>query len=176
MRIKARINGENLKKKLDIRDGKDADEAKIVSEAVKQLVDQLPPPLEPLNGIEIVEKINELPTDEDKYLIDIKHIDGLIDKLENLRKGITNIPRGGGGRSGGSVKFHPLTPDGTTKIFIVPKSIASIVHMSDFPGVLYEGAANGFTINASRTQITLTVENAPTTNSQLLYEYSSMFN
>jgi len=80
----------------------------------------------------------------------------------------------GGSRSNNSTKFYPLTPDGSNKTFSVPKSVASIVLSSDFPTVLMEN--KGFTINATRTQIVLTTDNAPSLGSQLLYQYSSMFN
>lgn len=64
--------------------------------------------------------------------------------------------------------------NGTLKTFTVPKSVSSIIHMSDFPYVLFEG--NGYTFNAQRTQITLTVQNAPTQGSQLGFQYAAMFN
>ena len=73
----------------------------------------------------------------------------------------------------GATKYHKLTPDGSTKTFSVPKSVTSIVFMSDFPHVLFENY--GFTLNAQRTYLTLSVENAPSTNSQLVYSYSPMF-
>ena len=177
MKIKVKINKDSLKKKLAIRDGQDADESKVVAEAVKQVIDQLPPPQEikPVEGLEIVERINDLPTNEDKYLIDIKHIDGLLDRLEKLRQSIISIPRGGGGRSGGGMKTKDLSSQttGSLKVFIVPKSVTAFVVGSDFPTVLMEG--NGFTLNSTRTELTLTVTNAPSANSQLLYVYSSMF-
>lgn len=74
------------------------------------------------------------------------------------------------------MKVYDLSPktDGTTKIFTVPKSVSSIVHMSDFPYVLCEG--NGYTFNAQRTQITLTVQNAPTSGSQLIFQHAATFN
>ena len=80
----------------------------------------------------------------------------------------------GGFRASNATKFYKLTPNGSNKTFTVPKSVASILHCSDFPHVLYEGA--GFTINATRTQIVLTTDNAPSEGSQLIYQYSSMFN
>ena len=100
-----------------------------------------------------------------------------IDELEKtLNAKIDAVPRGGGGGGGlmrGATKYYKLTPDGTTKIFNVPKSVTSIIFMSDFPSVLFEN--NGFTLNASRTQVTLTVTDAPSTSSQLVYSYSPMF-
>jgi len=121
-------------------------------------------------GEEIIEKINE---DESEKRIKREKVEGLDDAFNNVNERISSISRGGA-RSNNSTKFYPLTADGSTKIFSVPKSVASIVLMSDFPHILFEN--NGFTLNATRTQLTLTVDNAPSLGSQLLYQYSSMFN
>lgn len=77
-------------------------------------------------------------------------------------------------RSNNSMKLKALTPDGVTKAFTVPKSTTGYVMMSDFPHVLFEGS--GFTMNGNRTQLTMTVDNAPTSGSQCLFIYASMFN
>lgn len=125
----------------------------------------------PDTGEQIIDKINEA-----EGLIKREKVEGLDDEFKKVAQSISNIPRGGGGRASHSTKFYKLTPDGTTKVFTVPKSVTSIVLMSDSPNVLFEGAANGFTINATRTSITLTIDNAPSVGSQLLYQYSEMFN
>lgn len=123
---------------------------------------------------QIIDKINE---DESEKKIKREKVEGLDDEFKRIDKSISSIPRGGGGgRASHSTKFYKLTPDGSTKIFSVPKSVTSIILMSDFPHVLFEGSANGFTINANRTQITLTTDNAPSVSSQLLYQYSEVFN
>ena len=75
------------------------------------------------------------------------------------------------------MKFYDLSSQttGSLKVFTVPKSINAIVLSSDFlPNVLMEG--NGFTLNSTRTQLTLNVSTAPSSGSQLLFQYSSIFN
>lgn len=124
-------------------------------------------------GEQIINKINE---DESEVKIKREKVEGLDEEFKKVNKSISSIPRGGGGRASHATKFFKLTPDGTTKTFSVPKSVSSIILMSDFPHVLFEGSANGFTINASRTSITLTTDNAPSVASQLLYQYSEVFN
>lgn len=123
---------------------------------------------DPDTGEQIIGKINE-----SEGLINHERIEGWEELGKSFDKKLSSIPRGGG-RSNNSTKFYPLTADGVKKVFTVPKSVASIVLMSDFPNILFEGS--GFTINGPRTQITLTITNAPSSGSQLLYQYSSMFN
>lgn len=110
------------------------------------------------------------------YLQD--EIKRLNDKVEESEKKLSEriSSKQGGFRASNATRFYDLSSqaDGVTKVFTVPKGISAIVICSDFPTILMEG--NGFTLNATRTQLTLTVENAPSTGSQLLYQYSSMFN
>lgn len=120
---------------------------------------------------------NKLELLPDGEKLAIEAIQDLRKELEELRsetKRIEALPRGTAPRASNSTKFYPLTADGVTKTFTVPKSVAAILHSSDFPNVLYENS--GFTINGTRTQITITTDNAPSSGSQLLYQYSSMFN
>lgn len=119
---------------------------------------------------QIAEKLNTT-----EQTIEKNVIIGLVDELRQLRELINNIPRGGS-RSVGGMKLHDLSSqtNGSTKIFSVPKGVAGFVIGSDFPTVLIEN--NGFTLNGSRTQLTITAVNAPSTGSQLLYVYSSLFN
>lgn len=76
--LNLKIDKDQLKKKLDIRDGepgekgKDADEEKIVKDVLSQLPE---PALD--TGELIVDKINELPTDDDDLKIDASHIKNL---------------------------------------------------------------------------------------------------
>lgn len=79
-----------------------------------------------------------------------------------------------GGRISGSVKFYDLSAqtNGVLQVFSVPKSVSAVVFSSDSPIILMEN--NGFTLNASRTQLTLTT--IPSQGSQLLFQYQSMFN
>ncbi len=137
-------DGYTPQKGKDYRDGKDADEERVV----KKVLSRIPKPKDgytPVKGVD--------------------YWDGKDGK---------DVPHS-------SAAPHPMRvydlsakTDGITKIFTVPKGVAGILHMSDFPYVLCEG--NGYTINAARTQITLTVANAPSTNSQLIYTYASQFN
>lgn len=146
-----------------------AKDAPQLDEIVKTVFPLIPTPKEgsPDTGDVIIEKIN---SSEEK--INRDRIEGLDDLEKSFNKQISSIPRGGGGGNKG-VRFYPLTPDGTTKIFTVPKSVVSKISMSDFPYVLFENS--GFTINATRTQITITTDNAPSLGSQILYEYQQMF-
>jgi hypothetical protein len=126
----------------------------------------------PDTGEQIIEKINEA-----EGLIKKEKIEGLDEAFDSVSRQISSIPRGGGGsRSKNSSKFYDLSSqtDGVTKSFLVPKSVGAVLFGSDFPSVYMEG--NGFTINATRTQITLTTDNAPSTGSQLLFLYTEMFN
>lgn len=123
-------------------------------------------------GEQIIEKINST---DSEFKITKEHLD-IDDIIKQLERQISSIPRGGGGRASHSTKFYKLTPDGTTKTFSVPKSVTAIVLMSDFPHVLFEGSANGFTINNTRTSITITTDTAPSVGSQLLFQYSEYFN
>lgn len=86
-------------------------------------------------------------------------------------RGATVVPR-----SSNSTRFYDLSSktDGNTKIFSVPKGLSAVLFSSDFPMVLMEG--NGFTLNATRTQLTMTTTTAPSAGSQLLYQYVSQFN
>lgn len=157
----------------EMKDGEDADEEIIVGKVVSILDEReanKPEEVEETPN-DVIDTINKADNFIDKERVE--GFDGIIKGLEDK---ISSIPRGGGAapRSNNSTKFYPLTADGSTKIFTVPKSVASIVLMSDFPHILFEGS--GFTINGTRTQITLTVDNAPALGSQLLYQYSSQFN
>ena len=159
-----------------IKDGKDADEENIIKSATEAVLANMPPvkELEPETPEQVRDKLESL---KEEARLDKTAIKGLEDIIKDLENKISSIPRGGGGfKANNAMKFYKLTPDSSTKIFTVPKSVTSIVLMSDFPNILFEGSANGFTLNSTRTELTLTVVNAPTTDSQLLYAYSSMFN
>jgi hypothetical protein len=123
---------------------------------------------------DIRDKLHSLKDDE---RLDIKYIKGYDDLEKRIAKGFSSIPRG----RHSSAPPHPMLiqdlstkTDGTTKAFSVPKSVSSIIHMSDFPHILVEG--NGYTLNAARTTVTLTVANAPSAGSQLIFLYSALFN
>jgi hypothetical protein len=96
-------------------------------------------------GEVIVEKINDLPIDQDSFLIDAKHIKGLKKLFDTWIKAVgtgKTMFVGGGASSGGrSVKAYDLSSslDGVTKTFNLPALWRVIsVHASSFPGVLRE--------------------------------------
>lgn len=126
----------------------------------------------PDTGEQIIDKIND---DDSEKKIKREKVEGLDDEFKNVNERISNIPRGGG-RSFGGMKMHDLSSstDGSTKIFSTPKNVGGFFICSDFPTVLIE--RNGFTFNATRTQATLTTDNAPSQGSQLLFVYAAMFN
>lgn len=122
------------------------------------------PPGSPDTGKDIVKKVNELAIEPDLQ-IDASHI--------------KNLPRfgkmKGGGRKGGGgdimmIEDLSSLTDGVSLTFAVPYNRKAIkIESSDFPLNLYEN--NGFTIDASRTVVTLTTSNAPSTGSQLAFIY-----
>lgn len=75
-----------------------------------------------LSGESIVDKINSLPTEEDKQ-INKEHIKGLEDWLKKIEERFSNIPRGGRGGTGNSVQYHDISSElnGSTKAFTIPK-------------------------------------------------------
>ena len=165
------------KKMNEVVSGKDADEEKVKKEVLAVLTPQIPKIEDienniPKLGIPIRDSL-ELLQGEDR--LDRKAIKGLDELEKQLGAKIDAIPRGGGGGGlmRGATKYYKLTPNGSTKIFDVPKSTTAIVFGSDFPHFWFENT--GYTINASRTQITLTSDDAPSTGSQLVYSYSPMF-
>lgn len=120
---------------------------------------------------------NKLELLQGEERLDKSAIKGLDDELNNLKTLISSKNTGRGAfKTNNATQFYDLSTqtDGSTKVFAVPKSVSSIVIGSDFPTILMEN--NGFTLNATRTQLTLTTENAPSQGSQLLYQYTSMFN
>lgn len=106
--------------------------------------------------------------------LDKSAIKGLDEALEKVSK--SQSVRVVGGRSNNAMKAYDLSSqtNGVLKVFTVPKNITGVVFSSDFPTPLMEG--NGLTLNGTRTQLTLTVANAPSQGSQLLFLYSSIFN
>lgn len=107
--------------------------------------------------------------------LDKKAIRGLDEEFKRIEGKIPTI-MGGNGGSGRGVMFYDLSSQttGSLKIFTVPKGKNAIILGQDFPSVLMEG--NGFTLNATRTQATLTTANAPSSGSQLLFQYTPLFN
>lgn len=124
---------------------------------------------------QIREKLESL-KEEDR--LDASAIKNLDEKFKEVETKINAIPRGGG-RASHSMKLYPLTPNGITKVFSVPKSVTGYLVTSDFPNVLFESTStkdNGFSINPTRTQLTTTPDNAISDGAQLIYVYSEYFN
>ncbi len=107
--------------------------------------------------------------------VEISVIKGLQDFLNRITSLANKRVKTKGGRIGGGgdvmmVEDLSSQTNDTLKVFTVPYNRKAIkVEMSDAPHHLYEN--NGFTLNAARTQLTLTVNNAPTAGSQLAFIY-----
>jgi hypothetical protein len=141
--------------------GRDADEEAILAKIEKDL---------PALGARIRDGLELL---QGEARLDKSAIKGL-DELE--ARLTAKFAQAATPRSNNSMKFYDLSSqtNGSKKVFTVPKGLAGIVIGSDFPTVLMEN--NGFTMNATRTQLTLTFATAPSAGSQLLYQYMSQFN
>lgn len=167
--LEIKISKEELRKKLNVRDGKDGADSTVEGPRGERGIKGEAG--SPDTGDEIIAKVNG-----SGGQIDRERIKGIDELEKGLQKKINSIPKGGGGRSSHSVHFYDLSSqtNGILKTFIVPKNISAIVISSDFPSVLME--KNGFTINGNRTQITLLTDNAPSPGSQLLFQYAGIFN
>lgn len=94
-------------------------------------IPDFPEPIEPDDGEQIVEKINDLPTDDDKFKIDAKHIKNL-----PKQKAMENIVYGGGGIKGIEAGDNIIVEDSPTyagfkKITLVPKITVSATAPAD---------------------------------------------
>jgi hypothetical protein len=150
----------------EVRDGVDADEKAVAKRVLKNMK------VKDIKPEEIAKRLNQT-----KESIDISVIRGFPQLLKELREAIRDKKRkeSGGGRVGGGgdiVYTADLSgqTDGIKFTFTVPKHRkAQFVMGSDFPSFLFEN--NGFTVNAGRTQVTLTTANAPSAGSQLGFQY-----
>lgn len=162
----------------EIKNGKDADEEKIVKNVLSQIKIPEPQEIKPETPEETRDKLESIQNEPDKLKIEaIGYLRKEIDDLKNLVKTISsNSSKGGGFRASRSMMTSDLSSqtNGVKITFDVPKSISSFLLSSDFPSPLMQN--NGFTLNATRTQLTLTTDNPPSSGSQLLYVYSSVFN
>lgn len=105
------------------KNGKDADEEKIVDRVLERV--KLPEfEVFTLVGEDIVEKINDLPTDEDRYLIDAKHI-------KNLPKGLKPGGFGAAHAFLGVSHDATLTGDGLTTPLSVVGGGGSTTYIAD---------------------------------------------
>lgn len=150
---------------IDGEPGKDADEAKIVADVIAQI--KLP---------DLKEVILDTPEQLAAKLDSIEYLKKFDDLENKLNDGIKRMGQQVPARSSNSTKFYDLSSQttGSLKVFAVPEGLAGVLFSSDFPAVLMEG--NGFTLNRTRTQLTMTTTNAPSAGSQLLYQYISQFN
>ncbi len=144
-------------------DGKDADPVMITQDVIKALESMIP---KSETVEELAEKLN---------------LQEALDKIASLEKEIKKVAGkipiiSGNGRSSHSTHFYDLSSqtNDILKVFAVPKNMAGVLFSSDSPTVLMEG--NGFTLNATRTQLTITAQNAPSAGSQLLFSYTGVFN
>lgn len=191
-KIQEGANGKDGTNGVDGKDGSDGKDGKDGAAGKDGKVGQQGPPgkdgkngvdgINGKNGLDgspdtadtIRNKLELLPEGEKLAIEAIEDLRKELDDLKKETSRVAALPRGVAPRSSNATKYFPLTPDGSTKTFAVPKNVACVVLGSDFPNVLMENA--GFTINGNRTQIVLTVDNAPIQGSQLLFQYSSMFN
>ncbi len=130
----------------------------------------------PVKGIDYFDgepgKDAELPTEETLKAL----MEPLFNEMEaRVAKKINELPRGGA-RSSHTVRVTDLSSqtNGSRKVFAVPEGLSGILFSSDFPTILMEG--NGFTLNATRTQLTMTTVTAPSSKSQLLYQSTDIHN
>jgi len=116
------------RKMSEVKDGKDADEEKIVEKVLAQI--KLPEYKETVldNAEQIVSKLETL---KGNKRLDKSAISGLEDEIKGLREQISNIPRGGGGGSRKTtyIKRIDLTSqcNGVLKSFAVPKDTIAII-------------------------------------------------
>src|SRR3990167_1648144 len=172
--IEIKINKEELKRKLGLRNGEDGispDKDKIIREVVALI----PTPKNGNDGKdfdmtlwedfkekidkEIVVKINIL-----TEAIEMNIIKGLQKELNVMKQNMRQGMRIGGGSS--TILTYDLTPDGSTKVFTIPSNRRVLgVFGSDFPQ-----ATLGFT-GSGTTTLTLTAANAPSAGSELWILY-----
>lgn len=157
----------------DGKDGADADE-RVIEEKV---LARIPKPKDGKDGSSDTpeQTRNKLSSLQGNERLDASAIKGLDEMKKELDTKISKS-LGAAPRASNSMKIADLSSqtDGSKKIFTVPKGLLGFVIGSDFPTVLMEN--NGYTINSTRTQITLTFITAPSAGSQLLFAYMSIFN
>lgn len=121
MRIKVQLKAEELKKRLNIRDGKDAlpaDEMRIASDVLSRLPKPIPP-TPPMEGEVIVQKLNNLPI-EKEYQIGAEHIRGLEEEIKKLKTIVSEArPIFGPGKTKVLIKDLSGSLDGVTKTFTI---------------------------------------------------------
>lgn len=145
----------------DIKDGKDADEERVIEEVIARLDER--EANEPEEPEETPKEVADFLNQEEE-IIEQETIIGLVKRLRDLEDAIarkstsTNIIGGatGGGRL---VKVHDLTSqlDGVTKTFALPAFWRVLsVHSSSFPNIFRP--TTDYTTDASAMTITFTSE------------------
>ena len=166
--IRIKINKEELKKKLGVKDGytpvknKDYfDGEKPTVEEFTTIIKSLIPPVEPPptdSPKEIIIKLESVENNDEK--LSIEAIKDLREELDDLKKQKTVYVGGGSGATGGGiVKAYDLSAslNGTTKTFNLPAFWRVIsVHLSSFPNILRETI--DYTTDGSAMTITFTSE------------------
>lgn len=142
----------------DIKDGKDADEEKIVENVLAQI-----PEKEEFKHPSREEHRDELESLEGDERLDKSAIKGLDEEFERIEgiavKHTAFVGGSGGGQGGGIVKAYDLSDqlDGSTKTFTMPVFWRIIsVHSSSFPRAFRE--TTDYTADASVPNITFTSE------------------
>jgi len=161
--IDIKINKEELKKKLGLKDGENGISPD-KNEIIREVVALIPTPKNGNDGSpdtpeQIATKLNKL-TEE----LEMSVIKGLQKELIVMRQNMRQGSRMGGG--GSTILTYDLTPDGSTKVFTIPSNRRVLgVFGSDFPQ-----ATLGFT-GSGTTTLTLTAANAPSAGSELWILY-----
>lgn len=159
---KLMVSHEKMMQKCDdklseIKDGKDADEERVIEEVIARLDERPEEPEE--TAKEVADLLN---TEEE--IIEQETIIGLVKRLRELedaiaRKSTTTNVIGGATGGGRLVKVHDLTDllDGVTKTFALPAFWRVIsVHSSSFPNIFRP--TTDFIIDGSAMTITFTSE------------------
>ena len=149
----------------DYFDGKNADETKIIMEVLSRIPPSNPGPPgkdgTKIEGEQIVDKINELPTDDPKKKIDAIHI-----------KNLPKYDKIGGVIRGGMEQIRPVNLtaqcDGVTTSFTLDRDAVAIILLVSMQAPGIYNPATHFTFTAPRT-IALTSEvNAPEAGQSLI--------
>ncbi len=150
-----------------LRDGKDADEQKIIDEVLAKVPPQKEP--EEIKAEQIRDKL-EILTGNERLKIDA--IDELKEKLEDLEK--MKRVGGGGGFSAIALNFHMVddespigTPNGVLTTFTIAHAPSPIASLKVFVNGLKQKLTDDYTF--SGTTITFLI--APPTNSIILCDY-----
>lgn len=176
-KIQINIRGEELKKKLNIRDGKDGAKGEkgdtvFVDKIIVEKTEVIKEIEKEETALDIANKLNE-----EEEIIDRKVIKGLESEIKRLETMISSVPRGGGGNPRKSrMRAYSLTSqcNGVTKTFTLPSKTINVagVFGTQFP-VNFD-PVDDWTFNGS----TLTLGNsvgAPVTGQTLWVLIETLF-